>query len=63
MSVFVKVTQELFTQEQCAQVYNSELGGVQLRLVENFGEDSFVMYLTSTEAKALARMLNEVADK
>ena len=63
MSVFVKVTQELLTQEQCAQVFNNELGGVQLRLIENFSEDSFVMYLTSAEARALAKMLNEVADK
>lgn len=63
MSVFVKVTQQLSTQDQYAQVYNSELGGVQLRLFENLSEDSFIMYLTSTEAKALARMLNEVADK
>lgn len=63
MSVFVKVTQELLTQEQCVQVFNSELGGVQLRLIENFGEDSFIMYLTSAEARALATMLNEVADK
>lgn len=63
MSVFVKVTQELLTQEQCVQVFNNELGGVQLRLIENFSENSFIMYLTSTEAKALARMLNEVADK
>ncbi len=63
MSVFVKVTQELFTEYQCAQVHNSELGGVQLVLVENSNGESFVMYLTSAEAKALARMLNEVADK
>jgi Mg/Co/Ni transporter MgtE len=63
MSVFVKVTQELLTQEQCVQVFNNELGGVQLRLIENFSENSFIMYLTSAEAKALARMLNEVADK
>ena len=63
MSVFVKVTQELFTAEQCAQVSNSELGGVRLRLIESSGEVSFTMYLTSTEASALARMLNEVADR
>jgi hypothetical protein len=66
MSVFVKVIQELATTDQIAQVSNSELGGIQLKLIEASNGDlftSFTIYLTSTEAKALARMLNEVADK
>jgi hypothetical protein len=66
MSVFVKVIQELATVDQIAQVSNSELGGMQLKLIEASKGDvlnSFIIYLTSTEAKALARMLNEVSDK
>ena len=64
MSVHVKITQEMITDSQVVQVYNDELFGMVLVVREgNNTMDYKNLYLTKAEAKALAGMLSEVANK
>lgn len=66
MAVSIKSSSSFQTEGQFVEVSTMELGGVLLIISEIYGQEEAYsprLYLTKEEALALAKMLQDIADK